>query len=101
MRHSSGLLTAGWGLILIGLCLALYFFLFYATNVGDVENVGLLARKLGGVVVGTGLSLLGGLLVLAHSLGEGAGHAHRAVILLTVLANKQGATEKDIQNVLG
>lgn len=101
MRQSSGLLNAGWGLIVIGLLLALYFFLFYGTNLGTVENIGLLTRQVCGVIVGMGFTLLGGLFVASHSLGQGTGHAHRAVILLTVLANKQGATEEDIKNVLG
>lgn len=101
MRQSTGLLNAGWAFCVVGLLLALYFFLFYATGVEGVENIGLLTRKISGVVVGMGLALLGGLLIASHSLVQGSGHAHRAVILLTVLANKQGATEQDIKNVLG
>lgn len=98
MRQSTGLLNAGWAFCVVGLLLALYFFLFYAAG---LDSVALLTRKVCGVMVGMGLALLGGLLIASHSLVQGSGHAHRAVILLTVLANKQGATEQDIKNVLG
>jgi uncharacterized membrane protein len=115
-RNASILLGAGWSLILIGLGLALYDFLAYDTTVqaqglasivsemvqgNRVHNQGLMNNRLVGVVLGTGLALLGGMLLVLQGLSESASSQHRMVVLLTVLANKQGANQQDLENALG
>lgn len=100
-RTISPLFSAGWAFVSTGLLLALFFFLFYDTTVGEIHDVGLLQNQLCGVILGVGLSVLGGLLLLLQAVTEAAGHNHRAVVLLTVLANKQGCTQEDIQRALG
>lgn len=115
-RNASILLGAGWSLILIGLGLALYDFLAYDTTVqaqglasivsemvqgNRVHNQGLMNNRLVRVVLGTGLALLGGMLLVLQGLSESASSQHRMVVLLTVLANKQGANQQDLENALG
>ncbi len=115
-RTVFSLFGAGWALILIGLGLALFYFLAYDTTVqvqglasivaemvqGDrVHNNGFLNNRLCGVVLGSTLALLGGVLLVLGGLHESASSQHRVVVLLTVLANKQGANQKDLDDALG
>jgi len=116
LRNSTELLGAGWGLILIGLGVAGYFFLAYDTTVqaqglasivgemvqgNRIHNEGLLNNRLCGLILGTGLALLGGILLVYQGFNESASSQHRMVVLLTVLANKQGANQQDLDDALG
>jgi hypothetical protein len=73
-------------LIIVGLCVAGYFFLFFDPSVevpkqeilgqtiggGRVVNIGLMADRQNGIIIGLGLAILGAILMVVASRKESA-----------------------------
>lgn len=71
---SSGLRTFGALLLIVGLAIAAYFFLAFDTSVesgaGRVNNLGLMADRQNGIIVGIGLGVVGTIMLAFGSRGK-------------------------------
>ncbi len=71
---SSGLRTFGTLLLVAGLAVAAYFFLAFDTSVesgmGRVNNLGLMADRQNGIIIGIGLGVVGAIILVIGSHGK-------------------------------
>jgi hypothetical protein len=71
---SSGLRTFGTLLLVAGLAVAAYFFLAFDTSVesgmGRVNNLGLMADRQNGIIIGIGLGVVGAIILVIGSRGK-------------------------------
>ena len=73
-KGSSGLRTCGILLLIGGLAVTGYFFLGYDTSVesgmGRVDNLGLMADRQNGIIIGIGLAVIGTIMLVIGSRGK-------------------------------
>jgi hypothetical protein len=73
-EKGNGLRTSGVLLLIGGLLVAVYCFLFFDTSVesavGPVNNIGLMADRQNGIIVGIGIAIIGTILFVVGSRNE-------------------------------